>query len=233
MLKSWPITLLFGVLFLSSALTSGYARARPDYPPLSAYLMPEKEEISLARSAAPATISDHASIKVLTDAGYKVVTEGSNGFVCLVLRGWSAPTYTPKEIGIVYSPEVRAPICFDPEAVRTVLPYYELRTRLGMAGLTPDEIAAGVETAYATGELPPRDGVSFAYMWSADQNLVPSIGAWHPHIMIFAPYYENDMIGGSAFGSPLPQVTDDGGTPFAVIAIPVDHGLAVSAVPTS
>jgi hypothetical protein len=181
----------------------------------------------LAKSAAPANISDHATIKVLTKSGFKVVHEGDNGSVCMVMRGFSAPTYTPAQFrDLVYDPTVRAPICFMPPAVREVLPYYELRTKLAMEGKNPDEIAKRLQAAYAKGELPGRDQVSFAYMWSADQNLASGIGHWHPHVMIFAPYYENSMVGGNPFGSPLPQVTDDAGTPFAVIVIPVDHSLA-------
>src|SRR5262249_40038314 len=101
--------------------------------------------------------------------------------------------------------------------------------KLAMEGKNPDEIAEGVQAAYAKGELPKRDQVSFGYMWSADQNLASGVGRWHPHVMIFAPYYENSMVGGNPFGSPLPQVSDDAGTPFAVVVIPVDHSLAVTA----
>ena len=200
------------------------------YPPLGEYMMAKDAEIALARSAAPASISSRATIKVLTASGYQVAHEGDNGFVCIVMRGWSAPTYTPAPFrGLVYDAKVRAPICFDPLASRTVLPYYELRSKLGIQGKTPDQIAEAVQAAYAKGELPERGAVSFAYMWSADQNLASGIGAWHPHVMIFAPYYENASLGGNEFGSPLPQVTDDGGTPFTVIVIPVDHELAVKA----
>jgi hypothetical protein len=46
---------------------------------------------------------------------------------------------------------------------------------------------------------------------------------------VFAPYYDNSMVGGNQFGSALPQVTDDAGTPFAVVVIPVDEKLAVHA----
>src|SRR5213593_4774053 len=49
--------------------------------------------------------------------------------------------------------------------------------------------------------------VTFAYMWSAHQHLGPP-GAWHPHMMVFAPNYDNAMVGGFAFGSPLPQLSD-------------------------
>jgi hypothetical protein len=43
-------------------------------------------------------------------------------------------------------------------AVREVMPYYELRTKLALQGKNPDEIAAGVATAYAAGDLPREAG---------------------------------------------------------------------------
>jgi hypothetical protein len=122
---------------------------------------------------------------------------------------------------------VRAPICFTAPAARTAMPYYELRTRLALAGKSPDQIAVAVKAAYANGALPHRDAATFAYMWSAHQHLASGINAWHPHMMIFVPEYENAMVGGNAFGSPLPQVSDDAGTPFTVVVIPVDDQLAV------
>ena len=36
-------------------------------------------------------------------------------------------------------------------------------------------------------------------------------------------------VGGNPFGSLLPQLSDDAGTPFAVVVIPVDDQLAVGA----
>ena len=208
------------------------AQASPphQYPPLREYLMPREAEMALSRSAAPASISDRATIKVLTSSGYQVAREGDNGFVCLVMRGWSAPTFTPAPFrDLVYDARVRAPICFNPVAARTVLPLQELRARLGMAGKGPDQIAEGVQAAYATGALPRMEGVGFAYMWSADQYLAPGIGAWHPHLMVYTPYYDNAMLGGNEFAGPFPFVSDDAGTPFAVTVIPVDHGMAISA----
>jgi hypothetical protein len=202
------------------------------YPPLSEYMMVSDAEVALARSAAPDTISGRATIKVLTSSGYQVARPGDNGFVCMVMRGWSAPTYSPAQFrAFVYEASIRAPICFNPAASQTVMPYYELRNKLGMEGKTPDQITEGVQAAYAKGELPKREGVSFAYMWSADHNLGPGIGHWHPHLMVFAPYYDNSMLGANAFGSPFPQLSDDAGTPFAVVVIPVDDKLAVKTRP--
>jgi hypothetical protein len=212
---------------LSVWATATQAQA-PQYPPIEQYLMTPAEEIALARTAAPANISDHATIKILTRSGFEVGEKGDNGSVCMVMRGFSAPTYTPAQFrNLVYDATVRAPICFTPPAVRTVMPYYELRTKLALEGKNPDQIAAAVEAAYAEGKLPRREGVSFAYMWSARQNLASGIGHWHPHVMVFAPHYDNSMVGGNPFGSTLPQLTDDAGTPFSVVVIPVDDKLAV------
>src|SRR6266404_822566 len=198
------------------------------YQPLSEYMMARDDEIALAKSAAPESISVHETIKVLTASGFQIAQDGDNGSVCMVMRGFSAPTYTPAQFReIVYDPTIRAPICFTGPAARMAMPYYELRTKLALEGKGPDQIAESVQAAYVKGDLPRRDGVSFAYMWSADQNLGSGIGHWHPHMMVFCPYYENSMVGGNEFGSPLPQVSDDAGTPFTVIVIPVDDKLAV------
>jgi hypothetical protein len=127
-----------------------------------------------------------------------------------------------------YDPSTVAPICLNPQAARTVLPYYELRTKLGIQGKTPEQIAKSVQEAYEKGDIPKRDQVSFAYMWSADQKLGPG-GHWHPHVMVYAPNYDNRMIGNNPPSSPLPSVGDDSGTPFAVVVIPVDDKLAIKA----
>jgi hypothetical protein len=224
MLRAASVTLL---VFLHALPLSAQARA---YPPLGEYLMSKADEIRLAKSAAPTAIADRATIKVLTSAGYVVAHAGESGAVCLVMRGFTGPTYTPAAFrDLVYDATIRAPICFMPDAVRLVLPYYELRTSLAMQGRTPDEIAAGVRDAYASGKLPRREAVTFAYMWSAHQHLGPGINAWRPHMMVFAPHLDNAMLGGNAFGGPLPAVTDDAGTPFSVLVIPVDPALAVGA----
>ena len=59
---------------------------------LGDYLMPNEAELALAASAAPPNVAGKATFKVLTASGYRVEREGSNGFTCLVLRAWAAPT---------------------------------------------------------------------------------------------------------------------------------------------
>jgi hypothetical protein len=70
--------------------------------------------------------------------------------------------------------------------------------------------------------LPKIDIVAFAYMFSAGQYLGSAAGHWHPHMMVYTPYYQNSMLGGNPPGGVLPVVGDDAGTPFAVTVIPVD-----------
>src|SRR5262245_48202933 len=220
-------TLAFLLVALPASLAAAWAQS---YRPLAEYMMDQPAEIALAKSAAPDNISGRATIKVLTAAGYKVVAQGDNGFVCMVLRGWAAPTFSPVPLRqLVYDAKLRAPICFDPVAVRTVLPYQELRAALGMAGKGPDEIAAGVAAAYAKGELPKMEAVAFAYMYSADMYLGPQAGHFHPHMMVYAPYYDNAMLGGNTRESMLPRTSDDDGTPFTVVVIPVDGRFAIRA----
>jgi hypothetical protein len=217
--------IMTGCLFAASLGASLALAQSAKYSPLSEYMMDPPAEIALARSAAPENVSGHATIKILTANGYTVAAQGDNGFVCIVLRGWGAPTFTPTaNRELVYDSKLRAPICFDPVASRTVLPYQELRTKLGMEGKDPDAIASMVAAAYATGGLPTMQGVSFAYMWSADSNLGPGVGAWHPHMMVYAPYYTNAMLGDNKCGGVAPCVSDDAGTPFTVVVIPV-HGI--------
>jgi hypothetical protein len=218
------LVLLLASLHAASVLAQGSR-----YPPLSEYTMTPEAEVALAKSAAPESVSAHATVKILTASGFKVAAEGDNGFVCIVMRGWGAPTFTPAPLrDLVYYAKLRAPICFNPQASRTVLPLQELRTKLGMEGKTPDEITDAVEAAYSKGELPNMETVAFAYMFSADQDLGPGVGHWHPHMMVYTPYYVNSMLGNNQPGM-LPFVGDDAGTPYAVTVIPVSHELAVKA----
>jgi len=207
----------------SICTTAGWAQ-NSAYTP-SDYMMTPEAEIALARSAAPDKVSAHASVKVLTASGYKEAAKGDNGFVCIVMRGWSVPFVRKPE----YYPKMRAPICYDPVASRTVLPYQELCAKLGLEGKYVETINREVAMAYALGELPKMESVAFAYMWSADQDLGPKVGHWHPHMMVYAPYYTNSMLGDNDPASLAPIVSPDAGTPFAIVVIAVADGAAVKA----
>jgi hypothetical protein len=78
----------------------------PVMAPLNQYLMPdENSEIALARSDAPASISDGAEVMVLGREGYTTAVKGRNGFLCIVERSWGAATDEAE----FWNPKVRAP----------------------------------------------------------------------------------------------------------------------------
>jgi len=195
------------------------------YASFSEYQMTRQAEIALAKSAAPERISGHATIKVLTATGYEVAVKGDNGFLCLVMRSWSA---APDPQATYYA-KLRSPICFDPVAARTVAPAEELRTKLGLEGKDPAAIANEVAARYGLGQLPKMEGVAFAFMWSASQDTGPGFGAWHPHMMVYAPYYENSMLGGNAIGEHTAPFVVRGDTPFSTAIIAVDQKFAIKA----
>lgn len=216
-----PAALIILILVVIPSIAHGQGR---QYAPFNEYQMTRDSEMALARSAAPENISSHATIKVLTPQGYEVAVKGDNGFLCMVMRSWSA---APDPEATYYA-KLRAPICFDLIAARTVAPVEELRTRLGLKGMQPDAIAQEVALLYGRAQLPKMENVAFAYMWSAGQDTGPGFGAWHPHMMVYAPYYENSTLGSNEPGGRAPFVVGSG-TPYSTVLIVVDDQLAVKA----
>src|SRR6202046_2991986 len=127
--------------------------AKDPYPvmaPLDQYLIPdEKAEIALARSSAPASISDAAEVMVLQQDGYATAVKGSNGFVCIVERSWGKATDDPE----FWNSKVRAPHCFNPAASRTFLPIFLKKTNLVLAGKSTAQIPAATTRALGKGGL--------------------------------------------------------------------------------
>lgn len=86
------------IVFLFLSLQAAAQTVKTSYPsmaPVSQYMMPRNEEISLARSAAPKSISDNAEILIFTKSGFQTAVRGTNGFVCMVARSWSADYDSP------------------------------------------------------------------------------------------------------------------------------------------
>jgi hypothetical protein len=168
--------------------SSGHAQAAPAqaaYPamaPLAQYLTPdERSEIALARSAAPASISNDAEVMVLRHDGYATVAKGKNGFLCLVERSWGKPTGDPE----FWNPRMRAPHCFNAAAATTFAPIYLMKTRLVLAGKSQKEIAAATASALDRKELPALEPGAMAYMMSKQQYLGDGDSSWHSHTMFY------------------------------------------------
>ena len=143
------------VVALGTARPARAADAKTPYPsmaPLDQYLMPDRDaEIALARSAAPPSVSNDATVLVLGRHGYETAVEGKNGFVCIVERAWMGSFDNNPEF---WNPKNRGPICFNPAAARTVLPITLMRTKFVLAGQSKDEIHASIKAAVEKKELP-------------------------------------------------------------------------------
>src|SRR6516225_938390 len=121
--------------------------AKNPYPtsmaPLDQYLMDRDAEIALARSAAPPSIAKDATVLVLGKNGYETAAEGTNGFVCMVGRLWTAGFDHPE----FWNPKGRGPACYNPQAARSVLPIDLMRTKFALAGKSKEEIRESMKAA--------------------------------------------------------------------------------------
>ena len=157
-MKKFPVVL---ILLLGTLDVAPMLAQSPKYRPLNEYLMARDVEIALAKSAAPDYISDHATIKVFTASGFQTVHEGDNGFVCVVMRGFTgAPTFTPVQVRdyINYDAKTRAPICLDPQAARAVLPFTNFGQDWGWKARQPSKLPRGYKplTSKARSQSAPK-----------------------------------------------------------------------------
>jgi hypothetical protein len=177
----------------------------PAMAPLDQYLIAdEKAEIALARSAAPASVSDGAEVMVLKRSGYTTALKGSNGFVCLVERSWANTTNDPQ----FWNPKVRAPHCFNAAAASTFLPFFLMKSKLVLAGKSQAEIAAAMASALEKKELPPLAPGTVVYMMSKQQYLNDGGKSWHPHVMFYVSGDAEKSWGANLPGSPVMSAYD-------------------------
>ena len=184
----------------AQASTSPY----PAMAPLDEYLMPEAAEIALARTAAPASVSDKAEVMVLGRNGYTTAVKGTNGFLCIVERGWAASTDNPD----FWNPKLRAPICFNPAAARSFAPIFLMRTRLVLERKSQAETVRATEEALDEKKLPPLEPGAMCYMMSKQQYLNDQAKSWHPHLMFFVAGNAAKSWGANLPGSPVIAAND-------------------------
>jgi hypothetical protein len=189
------------ILFLFPASRAQAAKAPyPVMARLDQYLIPdEKAEIALARSAAPASISDAAEVMVLRRDGYATAVKGSNGFVCIVERSWGKSTDDPE----FWNPKVSAPHCFNQAAASTFLPIFLKKTKLVLAGKSKAQILADTTSALDKRELPALAPGAMCYMMAKQQYLNDDGMSWHPHLMFFVSGDAVKSWGANLPGSPV------------------------------
>jgi hypothetical protein len=165
-------------------------------------LMPEALEMELALSAAPAHLRADATVLLLGERGYVEARKGSNGFTCLVGRS---------------QPKAIAPMCYDVEGTRTVVPLIVDEAAMRARGESEETIRKAAEEGFRTGKYkaPERPGIS--YMMSPVQELAGPDGvvrSFVPHLMFYAPNLTDADVGGKRGGP-------------AFINSPAPHGMII------
>src|SRR5215470_18436520 len=123
----------------------GKATSYPAMAPIAQYRIADpQEEIALARSAAPPSISADAEVLVLGNRGYHTAVKGKNGFVCFVERSWAAGFDDPE----FWNPRLRGPNCFNAAAARTELPQILKRTEWVLSGASKQELIDRTRSAF-------------------------------------------------------------------------------------
>jgi hypothetical protein len=187
--------------------------------PLAQYLMPAGAEIALARSAAPAAISEKATVLTLDSRGYQTAVRGTNGFTCLVERSWLAPFESPD----FWNPKIRAPICYNPAASASVLVYTLRRTKLALAGDSRARIHDEVRAAVARNAFPSPAPGAMSFMMSKDGYLSDADGHWHPHLMFHVPKVAGASWGANLPGSPVVLDDREVPEPQTIFMVPVSR----------
>ncbi|MGH9746517.1 MAG: hypothetical protein ACRD59_10475 [Candidatus Acidiferrales bacterium] len=196
------------------------AQTAPSDAPKIAPLLPRDQEIALAESAAPASVSKNAAIFVVEDKGYTKVRDGSNGFTCLVERD------LPLNI---------EPICYDEEGSATLVLAVMRKAELRRQGKTEAEVQTDIGEGYASGRFraPRRSGM--AYMLSPDTRVYSArthaTRPLPPHLMFYAPYMKNSDLGLSDadHNGRLPFVVQDGQPDAFIIVLVRDAPPAAAA----
>lgn len=176
--------------------------AATPYPKMAAieqYLMNRTDEIALARSAAPDSISRDATILVLGRQGYETAVKGKNGFVCMVGRAWGAAF----DWAEFWNPKVRAADCMNPQAARSILPIAYLRARMVMAGRSKPEMVSAVKAAFENKQLPVLEDGAMDYMMSKSAYLTDEGEHNLPHVMFYTRVKDGSDWGSNLEGSPV------------------------------
>jgi hypothetical protein len=170
----------------------------PAMAPIQDYLMERSAEIALARTAAPPSISGDAEVIVLTSHGFESAAKGTNGFVCVVLRSWSADTDDP----VFWNPKVRGPACLNAAAAKSQIPILQLRTKSVFASQSKEQMLQELKAGFEKKELLEPEAGSMCYMLSPQGYLNDSAGYWHPHLMFYLPLADPAEWGANLDGSP-------------------------------
>ena len=185
---------------IGSAGADDVKAAYPAMAPIGQYMVANRaDEVALARTAAPASIAGDAEVLTLGSHGYETAAKGKNGFVCMVWRSWTAG-FDDAEF---WNPKLRAPICLNAAAARTVLPRYLERTKWALEGLSKTDMIGRTRAEAAANALTPPAPGAMGFMMSKQGYLGDAAGHWHPHLMFYLAHTDIDAWGANLRGSPV------------------------------
>jgi hypothetical protein len=206
------ITLLSGFALVAALIASRPVAAQdakqpyPNMAPIEQYLMDRDAEITLARSAAPDSISRDAEVLVLGRHGFETAAKGKNGFVCIVERSWTSAADPD-----FWNPKVRTPICYNASAARSVLLRNIKRTDLILAGRTKDQVDEAIFTAVDKKELPVIEPGAMCYMMSKQGyggGGGDTVDHWLSHLMFYLSQTDPAIWGANLPASPIIAMSD-------------------------
>ena len=141
-------------------------------------------EIALARTAAPAVVSDSAEIWILGDTGYEKAVDGTNGFGCIVQRGMNGQSLIPR--------------CDDSSGVAAFFPIYRMLETMRLEGRTYGDYRKALADGFTSGKLREPMFGGFSYMYSVDAFFVTTAGRrveFTPHVMVYWPNCKLSQLG--------------------------------------
>ncbi len=180
--------------------------------------MPADLETDFALSAMPPHVRGGATVYLLDpDKGYYVGKQGTNGFICFVMR-------TDWEHG-EFRNDIATPISYDAEGAKTIWPTFADVEEMRATGkVTAAQVKEIMTERYKKGyyKAPARSGISYMVgpiMRVYDGSSPNVVTMELPHYMFYAPYVsEADIGGNSPNGGPL--ILGDGKGPHGYIIIP-------------
>jgi hypothetical protein len=146
-----------------------------------------------------------AEVLILGRHGYETVQKGKNDFVCLVERSWAND---PNDAEF-WNVKIRAPMCLNALAVRSVLAEYLERTKWILVGVSKDTVLERLKMAIAKKTISAPEQGSMCYMMSKQGYLSDAAGHWHPHLMFFLPRTDFATWGANLPDSPLIAIQGD------------------------
>jgi hypothetical protein len=213
-IKSFALLLVLAIA--NQAMAQDAKTRYSKMAPVDEYLMADREaEITLARTAAPESISRDAEVLVLGRHGFETAVKGKNGFVCIVGRSWTSAADED-----YWDPNVRVPICVNAAAARSYLVRVKKIAELALAGQTLAQVNEVTVAALARKELPAMEPGAMCYMMGKQGYGGASAPHWPPHLMFF--YSDTDP---AIWGANLP------GSPVIAVADPLQH-LTQFVIPT-